>query len=234
MIDFAKIPSFISLLKNNADNEFYYIGLTEIPLERIRDHIYTSLHSNRVIDTIKVCFCLALHIQQLPTDARTAAASPSASSENPQQFWIAAAESLLALDEGPLATLEGIECLLLQSDFYINTGNLYKAWRIIRQVVSLIQLLRVPRKVGLDTRSKTAGRWYAVWSETWQKDRGFSLILGLPYAILERPGCHVIASDDTSSQLKVQHFFLELGVIRDTSSIATKDPTPPAKHSLLH
>jgi hypothetical protein len=57
-------------------------------------------------------------------------------------------------------------------EFYINIGNMLKLWLIVRRPVSLAQLLGVQESIN--------GRYQKIWSELWQLDREFSLILGLP------------------------------------------------------
>ncbi|KAM0799031.1 hypothetical protein BDR22DRAFT_822939 [Usnea florida] len=60
-----------------------------------------------------------------------------------------------------------------------------KMWLIVRRAVSLAQLLTLQHKTEAGIRPERALRRTAVWSELWPRDRGFSLILGLPYAALE-------------------------------------------------
>jgi len=182
-------------------------------LERLPDHIYGCLHSDRMADAAKVILCLALHIQQLPADVETANISFRTPLHDVQDTCMSTAESLLASDEGPAGTLDGLECMLLQSDFYVNTGNLRKVWLIVRRAVSLAQLLGLYRKTDARMRPKLALRENTIWSELWQRDRGFSLILGLPYAALESQKPQLI-SDDNGSDLQSPKWLLrDLGVV---------------------
>ena len=182
-------------------------------LERLRDHIYTCLHSDSMADAAKVILCLALHIQQLPTDLETMSVSLLAPSYDLQETYMTTAESLLASDEGPAGTLDGLECMLLQSDFYINVGNLRKVWLIVRRAVNLAQLLGLHRKIDADISPKQAMRWKAIWLELWQRDRGFSLILGLPYATLESQVPQLTSDNDDSDLQRTKWFLRDLGIV---------------------
>jgi len=181
-------------------------------LERLRDHIYRSLHSDSMADAAKVVHCLALHIQQLPTDFDTTKIGLLAPLSDLQETYMIAAESLLASDEGPAGTVDGLECMILQSDYYINLGNLRKVWLIVRRALSLAQLLGLQRKIDAEQRPKLALRQTAIWSELWQRDRGFSLILGLPYATLESQVPQLTSNNDDSDLQSTERFLRDLGI----------------------
>ena len=181
------------------------------PNTTLQDHIYRSLYSGDVAVAAKTMLCLTLHIQQLPSDLNAARISLPASSEALQKYYMTSVESLLASDEGLAGTVDGLECMILQSEFYINVGNLRKVWLIVRRAVSLAQLLGLQCETN-DVDDKLALRRSAVWLELWQRDRGFSLILGLPYATLESqlPAC---TSESEDFQLGTERrLFRDLGI----------------------
>lgn len=196
-------------------------------LERLRDHIYTCLHSDSMADAAKVILCLALHIQQLPTDIETLKVSLLAPTYDLQETYMTAAENLLASDEGLAGSLDGLECLLIQSEFYINKGNLRKVWLIIRRAVNLAQLLGLHRKIDADISPKQAVRWKAIWLELWQRDRGFSLILGLPYATLDSQVPQLTSDNDDSDLQKTKWFLRDLGIVM--GHIVDRDQDPSGK-----
>ena len=100
----------------------------------------------------------------------------------------------------------------LQSNFYVNVGNIRKAWLIVRRAVNLAQLLGLHARAS-DLHPSLASRRKAVWLELWQRDRGFPLLLGLPYATLESqlpaPGM-----EDQELHLETEkRFCLDLAII---------------------
>ena len=193
-------------------------------LVRLRNHIYGRLHSDIMTDAVKVVLCLALHIQQLPTDFDSTKICLGVPLHDLQETYIAAAESLLASDEGPAGTLGGLECMILQSDYYINLGRLRKVWLLIRRAVSLAQLLGLQHKTDAEIRPERALRRTAVWSELWLRDRGFSLILGLPYATLESQVPPLTSKNDNSDTQRAKRLSRELSLVM--GHIVRRDQDP--------
>ena len=193
-------------------------------LVRLRNHIYGCLHSDTMTDAVKVVLCLALHIQQLPTDFDSTKIGLLVPLHDLQETYVAAAESLLASDEGPAGTLGGLECMILQSDYYINLGSLRKVWLIVRRAVSLAQLLDLQHKIDAKIRPERGLRRTAVWSELWQRDRGFSLILGLPYATLESQVPPLTSNNDDSDLQSAKRFLRELGLVMGHIIRRDQDP----------
>ena len=181
-------------------------------LVRLRDHIYRCLHSDTMTDAVKIVLCLALHVQQLPTDFDSTKICLGVPLHDQQETYMAAAESLLASDEGPAGTLGGLECMILQSDYYINLGSLRKVWLIVRRAVSLAQLLGLQHKTDAEIRPERALRRNAVWSELWLRDRGFSLILGLPYATLESQVPPLTSNNEDSDLQRAERFSREMSL----------------------
>ena len=109
-------------------------------------------------DAVKVVLCLALHIQQLPTDLDSTKIGLVVPLHDLQATYMAAAESMLASGEGFAGTVGGVECMILQSNYYINLGNLRKVWPIVRRAVSLAQLLDLQHKTDAEIRPERALR----------------------------------------------------------------------------
>ena len=184
-----------------------------VSLERLRDHIYGCLHSDNMTNTVKAALCLALYIQQLPTGLDTTEINLLAPLNNLEESYLAAAESLLAADDGPAGTLGGLECMILLSDFYINRGCLRKVWLILRRAVSLAQLLGLQRRTDADIHSERSLRRTAIWSQLWQRDRGVSLILGMPYATLDSQIFPLSSRNDDSNLQSHERFLRDLGIV---------------------
>jgi len=195
----------------------------DLSLERLRDHIYRCLYSDNIADAAKLMLCLALHIQQLPTDLETT--HINGLSDDLQEHYMTSAESLLASDEGLGGTLNGLECMILQSEFYINVGALRKVWLIIRRAINLAQLLGLHRMIDADVESRLAMRRKAIWAELWLRERGFSLILGLPCSTLESQTPRLTPDNDVSDVQRLKRFTRDLGIVMGYISDRDQDPS---------
>ena len=184
-----------------------------VSLERLRDHIYRCSYSSNIADVTKLMLCLALHIQQLPSELETVHMSLPAPLDHLQEYYMMSAESLLSSDERLGGTMSGLECMILQSEFYINVGHLRKVWLIIRRAVNIAQLLGLHRKILVDVDSRLALRRNAIWTELWQRERGFSLILGLPCSTLDSQIPPLAAKEDESDLERMKRFLQDLGIV---------------------
>lgn len=187
-------------------------GAEEEQITRLRDFIYTSINSESVGVVAKIMLCLTLHIQQLPSNLEAARVSMPAPSETLQRYHMKLVDTLLESDEGLAGTLDGLECMILQTQFYIDIGNMRRVWLIVRRAVNLAQLLGLHQD--LETANdQLALRRSALWQDLWQRDRGFSLILGLPYAVPESLCSTSTTTGYEFRQSKVVHFSCSLGII---------------------
>ena len=202
-------------------------GYENVSHEQLRDHIYRCLYSDDIADAARLMLCLALHIQQLPNDLETVHISTPAPLADLQEYYMTSAESLLASDEGFAGTLSGLECMILQSEFYINVGNLRKVWLIVRRAVNLAQLLGLHRKADADVEPRLAMRRNAIWTELWQRERGFSLLLGLPHSTLDSQIPPLTADDGISDLQKTKRFLRDLGIVM--GHIIDRDQNPSGK-----
>ena len=168
----------------------------------IRDFIYRSLNTDNVAIVVKVILCLAVHLQQLPRDFDYSECTLQASSEDLQNHYMRFVDRFLDRHDGVVATLEGVECLMIQAEFYINVGKPKRIWSIFRRAVNCAQLL------GLHRPSQDARR-RALWSQIWQRDRELSLVLGLPYAVSEP----FLASSSTVAGQLEEKFLAQLGIV---------------------
>lgn len=202
------------------------LGVPEdLSLERLRDHIYRCLYSDEIADAAKLMLCLALHIQQLPMDLGSTYVNLPALSDDLQEYYMMSAESLLASDEGLGGTLNGLECMILQSEFYINVGALRKVSLIIRRAINLAQLLGLHREIDSDVESRLAMRRKAIWADLWLRERGFSLILGLPCSTLESQTPRLTLDNDASDLQRLKRFTRDLGVVMGHISDRDQDPS---------
>ena len=202
-------------------------GPDDLSLERLRNYIYTCVYSEDLADVAKLMLCLALHIQQLPSGLEAMHTNLPASLNDMQENYMTSAETLLSSDERLEGTLSGLECMILQSEYYINAGNLRKVWSIVRRAVGLAQLLGLHHKPHAIVGSGLAIRRNAIWTELWQRERGISLILGLPYSTLDSQIPVSSPYDDTSDLERTKRFLLDLSIVM--GHIVDRDQDPNGK-----
>lgn len=93
------------------------------------------------------------------------------------------ATKLVTGNEELLGSLEGLECLILEGTFYINSGNLRRAWLAFRRALGLAQLMGLHNGntlslVSLDSESIASPSF--MWYRIVHQDRYLALMLGLP------------------------------------------------------
>lgn len=124
---------------------------------------------------------LAICLQQLPQECESTHTGLPAPPASLQEEAMAAAESVLAADQRIADTIDGLECMIIQSKYYINMGKPRTAWLIGQRALSTCHVFGVHNGSG-DQSDKTRSRWEAVRLKFWNRDRQLSLLLGLPYA----------------------------------------------------
>ena len=100
------------------------------------------------------------------------------------------ARGLVSCDDELVASVEGIECITIESMYHNNAGNLRRAWLTMRRAMLIAQTMGLHR--GRDPPSITKTPELArirpdhVWLRLVQSDRYLSLMLGLPQGAPER------------------------------------------------
>ncbi|KAK3684124.1 hypothetical protein B0T22DRAFT_412674, partial [Podospora appendiculata] len=105
---------------------------------------------------------------------------------------VEAATSLVTADDDLVASIEGIECLRLESEYHDNAGNLRRSWVAIRRAMMTAQMLGLHRagRHGacakmVDPTSRSRINPETMWFRLVQSDRYLSLMIGLPQASSE-------------------------------------------------
>jgi hypothetical protein len=99
-----------------------------------------------------------------------------------QRFLDTACRLLTSNDE-LIESLEGLECLILEGVFCINSGNLRRAWRVFRRAISVAQLMGLHRGDYTDLNildSSTMASPSFMWHRIVSQDRYLALMLDLP------------------------------------------------------
>lgn len=127
----------------------------------------------------KALLWLSLCIQQAPKSLQLSQCDLS--QEVLLSSYMQTADSLLTLAAGTGETLHGIEARLIQQKLYIDMGWPRQAWLSVRRAADGALLLRLHRAP--DHKGEEGGREAAIWTEIWQLETSFALILGLPSTI---------------------------------------------------
>ena len=159
---------------------------------------------------VKIFLCLATCFQQLPQNFDFRQTSLPPEPEILQERFLSAGESVLSMDQGLTNTIEGMECLLIQSKYYINRGKPRTAWLICQRGMSICHVLGINGLSIADTTIKT--RWKKAWFELWSQDRQLSLLLGVPQASSIGP-TEVIDITGTDNESKWQAAFTNLAIL---------------------
>lgn len=98
--------------------------------------------------------------------------------------WYDIATRLVTSNDMLIDSVEGLECLLVEGMYLLNTGNLRRAWLVFRRAMSLAQMLGVDRMGGqsnikvLDKRTHFS--CIIIWSRLVYMERYLSLLIGMP------------------------------------------------------
>jgi hypothetical protein len=124
---------------------------------------------------------LAGSMQSLPMSYDTGHLSLPIPLNDLIQHYVSTIDRLIVCDDEISVSLEGIECILLQGQFYGNVGRPRKAWTILRKALSHALLLGLHRTASqtLATPSPHHQRRENVWWHLVQCDAHLSLMLGL-------------------------------------------------------
>ena len=131
----------------------------------------------------------AIFLQQMPPEFDSRSLHFESSVQSVLQQYLYSVTDLVTSKDDYACTLEGLECLLLQSLFYINDGNLRRAWLAARRCLAVAQFLGLQksylafvRKPSGDADQKARA---FMWVRTVMVDRYLAPILGLPSGVAE-------------------------------------------------
>jgi hypothetical protein len=130
----------------------------------------------------KLVLCISLNIQQLPLETNWSLARLPTSSSALEKHYLNPVGSFLASDEKSACTVEGLECMMVQTRLYINIGKPLKAWLVFRRAVSIAHLLGLHRQSATSS-DRISTRKRGLWLQIWQGERYLSLIFGLSHSV---------------------------------------------------
>lgn len=160
-----------------------YLGPNQI--RDLQSYIELVLSTDEVAVIAKILLCVALCIQQLPSNIGLLQTSLQASAEELEAQYLAPIESYFATNDRCACTVEGLQCILIQTRIYINAGKPHKAWLLFRRGVDIAHLLGLHRPTR-EITSEISRYKRSLWVQIWQGERYLSLLLGFPYTASDK------------------------------------------------
>jgi Fungal specific transcription factor domain len=115
----------------------------------------------------RLLLCLALSIQQLPPNIIDSQRfHTKVPLREMMEKIITFVTATVTYDDELTGSIEGIECLVLQTVYQINAGNLRRAWLTFRRAINVAQLMgldRVSLKSSQDMADSKETRRYNLW-----------------------------------------------------------------------
>ena len=160
---------------------------SDLRSEPFRECVSRSLGSENPAEVAKIILCIAISLDQMPGGFEEKKLSLPCPARELMEHYVNKVDELITSDDGIAATVDGIECIVLEAKFHINLGRPRRAWILFRRAIGFAQLLGIHRlgnnPIGDDPFIL---RQQSLWTHLFQGDRFLSLILGLPYAVPER------------------------------------------------
>jgi hypothetical protein len=137
--------------------------------------------------------------------------------------------NLVTTNDELLSSIEGLECVMIESMYQANVGNLRRSWVAGRRAIGIAQLMGMDRldnraqyKV-LDPRTKCYPQ--LMWFRIIFLDRHLSLMLGLPQGHLDccMASDAMLANDTPTGRLERIHCVLASQILERNKSSRTSD-----------
>ena len=153
----------------------------------VSDFVSQSVATGGPVILAKVLLIIAISLSQLsPTfiDRRLKLSMPPLEL---MEHYLSITEKQITSNDEYACTLDGLECMVLQTKWDINLGRPRKAWMAIRRAISFAEMLGLHRcaikpERGFDELTR---RKLNIWSSLQTSDRYLALLLGVPYAVAD-------------------------------------------------
>jgi Fungal specific transcription factor domain len=154
--------------------------------ETIKESISHSLRSDNPAAIAKVMICIAISVHQMPADFDWARLRLRDDPKELVERYITTINQLITADDEIAATIDGIECMVLEAKYHVNMGRPRRAWLLFHRAIAFCQLLGLHRLSARKPENKNDmqyKRQVSLWSHLFLGDRYLSLVLGLPYSV---------------------------------------------------
>ncbi|KAJ9602156.1 hypothetical protein H2200_013276 [Cladophialophora chaetospira] len=160
--------------------------ITDSRCDTIKESVSHSLRSEKPAELAKIMLCIAISIHQLPNHFDWSKLQIREEPAELMERYIATVDKLITSDDEIAATLDGIECMMLEAKYHVNMGRPRRAWLLFHRALAFAQLLGIHRLAAqTDKTSLDYQRSVNIWCHLVIGDRYLSLLLGLPYSVSE-------------------------------------------------
>lgn len=192
LLQLLPTPDDLEIILENSQ-EWWAIWRTMFPhitdrrCVTIKESVSHSLRSEKPAEIAKIMLCIALSINQLPQDFDWSKVSMKEGRSDLMERYISAVDRLIISDDEIAATIDGLECMILEAKYHINLGRPRRSWLLYHRAIAFGQLLGLHR-LSLRRPKQPDAEYYRqlmVWTHLVMGDRYLSLVLGLPYSVAE-------------------------------------------------
>ena len=158
--------------------------ITDRRCESMKESVSHTLRSDRPAEIAKIMLCIAISLHQMPAGPDWKKLDLRESRSELIDRYISTVNKLIVSDDEIAATIDGIECMILEAKFQVNMGRPRKAWLLFHRAIAFGQLLGFHRLAAQSDKSSSEyKRQVNIWTHLILGDRFLSLLLGLPYNI---------------------------------------------------
>ena len=192
LLQLLPTPDDLEVILENSQ-EWWAIWRTMFPhitdrrCVTIKESVSHSLRSEKPAEIAKIMLCIALSINQLPQDFDWKRVSMKENPADLMERYISTVDKLIVQDDEIAATVDGLECMILEAKYHINLGRPRRSWLLYHRAVAFAQLLGLHR-LSMRRPKNPDTEYYRqlmVWTHLVMGDRYLSLVLGLPYSVAE-------------------------------------------------
>lgn len=188
------------------DSHVWWAGWQEIypqifglePSSNPIQYVVDSMESGSVQRIAKVLLCLLVITEERPVSLRTNHNTAIPAGQTTRALEVI--DEMIISDDELAGTIDGLECMILQSKHESDNGRIRRSWLIFRRAISFAQVLGLQKQTGnSENNTNESIRRESIWKALYTADRFLSLILGLPYGPAE---IHSNVGRDSESSAK--------------------------------
>ena len=158
--------------------------ITDRRCETMKESVSHTLRSDKPAEIAKIMLCIAISLHQMPDGPNWKRLQTKESRSELIDKYISTVDKLIVSDDEIAATIDGIECMVLEAKFQVNMGRPRRAWLLFHRAIAFGQLLGFHRLAAQPDKSGAEyKRQVNIWTHLILGDRFLSLLLGLPYNI---------------------------------------------------
>jgi hypothetical protein len=188
-----------------------YSSLLTKDMPSAREILQLPPHNSHPVLIARKLLLLATYMQGIPRGSARHLGTNAASYLKTMSRLVDAARQVTS-DDDVVGSLEGIECIMMESMYHNNAGNIRRAWITHRRAMVLAQMLGLHRHPSmtvklpvLDAMTKSRIEPAHMWYRLIITDRYLSLMLGLPQCVTESPFGVPEALDSCAPLERLEH-----------------------------